>query len=99
MEKESFKVPAVTPVGKQKHQRKPVARSIKATKIMTKKQWFEEGYEDQLNCSLHPERILQETWIHNLFFIDCGQGSWQDVFNGFPHYKRGVLKATKELKI
>ena len=66
---------------------------------MTKTQWFGEGYADQCNCRLHPERILQETWANYLFFIDCGKCSWQDLFNGFPSYKRGVLKATKELKI
>ena len=68
---------------------------------MTKdqKDWFDLGYEEQTFYKQHPEAILQEAWIISIEDIDNGLASWQEVFNNFPYYKSGVLKATKDLKL
>lgn len=66
---------------------------------MKANKWFLWGYTDQIFAKGHPEAILQEAWSFLMKDIDRGTETWHSVFNGFPQYKKGLLKATKELNI
>ena len=73
---------------------------------MTKEQktWFNWGYSDQKTFQEHPESVVQESWDFYKESVDCKTDawdafSWDTLFNNFPYYKNGVLKATKDLKL
>lgn len=54
------------------------------------KTWYELGFADAAETGLHPDRLFQECWNHQLKRIELKFDEMLNVVHHFKFYRKGV---------